>query len=89
MAIETIAIALLMAAIYTVLGYSKSLGEEFNPTKAAATVGLGLIIGAVMYASGMPITEVNVAGQLAIYGGLIYTIENVIKAVVRRWYGEE
>ena len=84
MAIETIGIALLMAVIYTLLGYSKSLGEEFNPTKAGATVGLGLLIGVVMYASGMPITEVNVAGQLAIYGGLIYTIENAIKAILRR-----
>ena len=89
MAIETIAIALLMAVIYVVLGMAKSTGEEFNPTKAGATVILGLVIGVVMYASGIPVTEVNVAGQLAIYGGLIYTIENVIKAVVRRWYGAE
>lgn len=87
MGIETIGVALLMAVLYTLLGYSKSLGEEFSPTKAGATVGLGLLIGAVMYVSGMPITEVNVAGQLAIYGGLIYTIENGIKAIVRR-YGE-
>lgn len=89
MAIETIAIALLMAVIYTLLGYSKSLGEEFNLTKAGATVGLGLLIGVVMYVSGMPITEVNVAGQLAIYGGLLYVFENIIKAIVRRWKGEE
>lgn len=84
MGIETIGIALLMAVIYTVLGYSKSPGEEFNPTKAAATVGLGLLIGTVMYTSGIPITEVNVTGQLAIYGGLLYAIENGIKAIVRR-----
>jgi len=84
MGIETIGIALLMAVIYTLLGVAKSVGEEFSPTKAGATVVLGLLIGVVMYASGMPITEVNVAGQLAIYGGLIYTIENIIKAIVRR-----
>lgn len=89
MAIETIAIALLMAVIYVVLGVAKSVGENFNPTKAGATVALGLLIGAAMYASGIPVTEVNVAGQLAIYGGLIYAIENVIKAILRRWNGEE
>ena len=88
MGIETIAIALLMAVIYTLLGMAKSVGEDFNPTKAGATVGLGLLIGVVMYVSGTPITEVNVAGQLAIYGGLLYVFENVIKAIMRRWKGE-
>ena len=89
MAIETIAIALLMAVVYTLLGVAKSVGEEFNPIKAGATIVLGLLIGVVMYVSGMPITEVNVAGQLAIYGGLLYVFENVIKAIMRRWKGGE
>jgi len=84
MGLETIGIALLMAVIYTLLGVAKSVGEEFNPTKAGATVLLGFVIGVFMYVSGMPITEVNVAGQLAIYGGLLYTFENLIKAIWRR-----
>lgn len=85
MGMETIGIALLMAVIYTLLGVAKSVGEDFAPTKAAATIMLGLVIGIVMHSSGMLITEVTVAGQLAIYGGLIYVFENIIKAIVRRW----
>ena len=85
MGIETIVIAFLMSVIYTLLGIAKSVGEDISPKKAVASVMLGVLIGAVMYASGIPITEVNVAGQLAIYGGLIYVFENIIKVIVRRW----
>jgi hypothetical protein len=88
MGIETIGIALLMAVIYTVLGVAKSVGEDFQPTKAGATIILGLIIGVFMYASGLPITNASVAEQLAVYGGLLYVIENIIKAIVRRWKKE-
>ena len=84
MAIETIGIALLMSVIYVVLGIAKSVGEEFDLTKAGATVILGLLIGVVLYASGTPITEVNVAGQMMIYGGAIYSFETLIKAIWRR-----
>lgn len=84
MGIETIGIAFFMAVVYVVLGVAKSAGEDFNPTKAGASVLLGLLIGVVMYLSGLPVTEVGVAAQLAIYGGLIYTFENLIKAIWRR-----
>lgn len=84
MAVETICIALLMAVVYVILGVTKSVGEKFNPTKAGATIALGVFIGVMMYASGIPITEVNVLGQLSIYGGLLYFFENLIKAITRR-----
>jgi len=89
MGIETIAIALFMAVIYVVLGVAKSAGEEISPRKAGASVLLGLLIGVVMYLSGLPITEVGVAEQLAIYGGLLYTFENIIKAIRRRVYKDK
>lgn len=82
--IETIAIALFMAVIYALLGIFKSPTEEVKPTKAAATIVLGLIIGSIMYLSGMPITQIGVAEQLAIYAGLLCTIENAIKGIKRR-----
>jgi hypothetical protein len=44
MGIETIGIALLMAVIYTVLGVAKSVGEDFQPTKAGATIRLWFLI---------------------------------------------
>jgi hypothetical protein len=87
MAIETIAIALVMAVIYTLLGVAKSAGEDINPTKAGASIGLGVLIGVCMYASGLPITEANVGVQLGIYGSLLYVFENIIKTIVRRWKG--
>jgi len=83
-AIETILISLLMSVIYVILGVAKSVGEDFEPIKAGATIVLGLIIGTVMYISGIPITEANVTEQLAIYCGLLYVLENIIKTIVRR-----
>jgi len=84
MGIATIGIALLMSVIYVILGVAKSVGEEFNPVKAVSTVLLGLLIGVVMYLSGQPVTQAGVAEQLAVYGGLLYVIENLIKAFKRR-----
>ena len=84
MGIETIGIALLMSVIYTILGVAKSKGEKFDPTKASATIVLGLIIGVIMYTSGLPVTETGVYEQLAVYGGLLYVIENILKAIKRR-----
>lgn len=84
MTVETIGIALLMAVVYVILGVAKSVGEDFNPTKAGATIILGFVIGMIMYASEIPITEVNVIGQLSIYGGLLYFFENIIKTITRR-----
>ena len=84
MGIATIVIALLMSVIYVILGVAKSVGEQFNPVKAVSTVLLGLLIGVVMYISGQPVTQAGVAEQLAVYGGLLYVFENIIKAVVRR-----
>lgn len=84
MGVATIGVALLMSVIYVILGVAKSVGEEFNPVKAVSTVLLGLLIGVVMYISGQPITQAGITEQLAVYGGLLYVFENIIKAVVRR-----
>jgi len=84
MGIATIGIALLMSVIYVILGVAKSAGEQFEPVKAVSTVLLGLLIGVVMYISGQPITQAGITEQLAVYGGLLYVFENIIKAVVRR-----
>ena len=84
MGLETIGIALLMSVIYVILGVAKSTGEQFDPVKAVSTVLLGLLIGVVMCLSGQPVTEAGVAEQLAVYGGLLYVFENIIKALKRR-----
>lgn len=92
MEVETIGIALLTSVIYVIIGIAKSekfrTGEEgFSPLKASATIILGLVIGVIMYSSGIPVTEENVATQLLTYGGLLYVIENILKAIYRRIVG--
>ena len=80
----TILIAIVAAAIFAASGYLKSAGtENFEPTKFAATVLVGIVVGAVMYASGSPVTESSVAAQLGVYAGVIYPLViSVIFAVV-------
>jgi len=81
----TILIAIVAAAIFAASGYFKSVGtENFDTVKFAATVLVGLVVGAVMYASGSSVTESNVAAQLAMYAGVIAVVENVLKAFLRR-----
>ena len=81
----TILIAIVAAAVFAASGYLKSVGtENFDTPKFAATVLVGLVVGAVMCASGSPVTESNVAAQLAMYAGVIAVVENVLKAFLRR-----
>jgi len=81
----TILIAIVAAAIFAASGYLKSAGtENFEATKFAATVLVGIVVGAVMYASGSPITEANVATQIGTYAGVVAVVENVLKAFLRR-----
>ena len=82
----TILIAVVAAAIFAASGYLKSVGtENFEPAKFAATVLVGIVVGAVMYASGSPVTEANVATQIGIYAGVVAVVENVLKAILRRF----
>ncbi|MCW3128560.1 MAG: hypothetical protein N2V75_00415 [Methanophagales archaeon] len=81
----TILIAVLAAVIFAASGYLKSVGtENFDLEKFIATILVGAVVGAVMYASGSPVTESNVAAQLAMYAGVIAVVENVLKAFLRR-----
>ena len=82
--IETILIAVLSAALYALLGYEKSVGEKIDLTKAGATMILGGIIGALMVASGIEVTQISVMGQVVMYTGTICVIENFFKAIARR-----
>ena len=82
----TILIAILAAIIFAASGYLKSAGtENFEPTKFAATVLVGTVVGAVMYVSGSPVTEANVATQIGIYAGIVAVVENALKAILRRF----
>jgi len=81
-----ILIAIVAAAVFAASGYLKSAGtENFEPAKFAATVLVGIVVGAVMYVSGAPVTEANVATQIGTYAGVIAVVENVLKAILRRF----
>lgn len=82
--IETILIAVVSAALYALIGYAKSVNEEPDLTKAGATMILGGVIGVLMVASGIDVTQIGVMEQTTIYIGLVAVIENVLKALVRR-----
>ena len=82
----TIAVAILAAIIFAASGYLKSVGtEDFDAPKFAATDLVGAIVGAIMYASGSPVTEANVLEQLAAYAGIVVIVENILKAILRRF----
>ena len=83
--IEPILIAVVSAALYALVGYAKSVGEEPDLAKAGATMILGAVIGVLMAASGIDVTQINVTEQMVIYVGLVAVIENAIKAIVRRY----
>ena len=82
----TILIAIIAASIFAASGYLKSSNfENFEVTKFAATVIVGMAVGAIMYASGLEVTESNVMAQLAAYVGVIAVVENILKAILRRF----
>ena len=82
----TILIAIIAAAVFAASGYLKSSNfENFEVTKFAATIIVGMAVGAIMYVSGLEITETNVMAQLAAYTGVIVVVENILKGILRRF----
>lgn len=81
----TILYALLASAVFCVAFYLKSVGENFQWSKAIATVSVGLIIGAVSYLSGKAISEKDVLEQLAIYGSLVALVDTGLKILWRKF----
>ena len=82
----TVLIGIIASAVFAASGYLKSSNfENFEVTKFAATVIVGMAVGAIMYVSGLEITESNVVAQLAAYVGVIAVVENILKAILRRF----
>ena len=92
MDLSTIVLAVLAGAVYGGLFYFKAqqkTGEELDYKKFGATVLLAAIIGGVMGAAGMPVTQVTVEVQFAAYVGYVVVLENVLKLVWRKIYPPE
>jgi len=84
-----IVVAIVAAIIYALTGYFKSAKEEVDLVKAITTVIIGALVGAVLHGANIPITEETVAAQLLAYAGLIVFVENIVKAIYRRWIKKE
>jgi len=72
---------------YAVTGYLKSLKkdgkyEEFDPYKFGQSVCIGIAIGGISYLMGY---SLPVAEQYLYSTGLVALIENIKKAIIRRF----
>ena len=89
MDVSAIVLATLAGAGYGVLFYVKARqnsGEEFDLERFRATVLLAAIIGGIMGATGMPVTQVTLEVQLAAYVGYVVVLETVLKLIWRKIY---
>lgn len=88
MAIETIFLALVAAALYAGTQFIKKVvpgdkPEEFDWTKFAATVILGGLIGIAAALKGIVPDQTSVELQIGLFAGATVIIENAIKTVIR------
>ena len=91
--LQNAAIGALGGVAFALTGYLKtSQGrfkklEEFDVSKFLKTAGIGLVVGAVAGTSGMSYEHtVDYLTQIGIYGGITGLIENIVKAIVRRFH---
>jgi len=75
--------AIVAAVVYALAGLLKS-NESFEAPKMVATLIIGVLVGAVLWVSGVQPTQENVYATLAAYTGLIALTEFVIKGIIRR-----
>ena len=92
MDISSIILAAVAGALYGVLFYVKAQqksGEDFDYWKFGATVLLSAIIGVVMGAAGLPVTQATVELQIAAYVGYVVVLETLMKVTWRQLYPPE
>jgi len=76
--------AIVAALIYALAGYlDRQGGEVFDKMKMVATAVIGLVVGAVLWASGIPVTSENVMTQMAAYAGLVAIVYKVLHAGIK------
>lgn len=88
MTVETIAMGVFVAVIYSLSMYlKKALNPDNSQTldwyKVVSTAIVGGLVGLVMSQTGTVPTEIGVETQLAVLGGLVVLSENVLKIVWR------
>jgi len=86
--LSSLGIAILSAVVYSLSMYVKKHlnpdnPQSFDTVKFLTTLIWGIIVGAILQFSGLPITEQSVEEQFIAYAGLIAITENIVKAIVR------
>jgi len=76
-------IAMAAAAFYGISVYLKKMEgenpEKFDVYKFGGTVVVGLLIGAILYNAGIPVSEQELIVQIGIYAGAIALVENFFR----------
>lgn len=87
MSIETVAVAMTSAAIYSLVFYAKKSqktgGEPFDWYKLASTIIIGAGIGMASVYRGDTLSQADLEAQLTMYGGIALIVESAIKAAYR------
>lgn len=89
--IETIGYAVIAAIMYAGSMYLKKSTSSVNPqdfdvTKFVSTIVVAAVIAVSMVGAGATIvTEADITTQLATYAGLTAVVENVIRALYRKF----
>ena len=88
MTIETVAMGIFVAVIYSLSVYLKKALNTENPQeldmfKVLSTAIIGGVVGLVISTTGTLPTEVGVETQLAVMGGLVVLSENVLRIIYR------
>ncbi len=91
MDISPIFISLTAATIYSLLWYGRQVIDptkptpEYDPFQLVATLIVGVGVGVASLVSGVEITQAGLDAQLLSYGFLIAVVEQVGKALYRKF----
>ena len=91
MDISPIFISIAAAAVYSLLWYGRQVIDptkptpEYDPFQLVATLIVGAGVGVASLVSGVEITQAGLDAQLLSYGFLIAVVEQVGKALYRKF----
>lgn len=85
--LEQILTAILAGLTYSLTMYFKKLqkGESFDLWKLASTIVIGIFVAVSLVLSGAEINQLTFEQQFLMYAGLIPIVENILKAIYRRF----
>jgi drug/metabolite transporter (DMT)-like permease len=85
--IVTLVLILIAALVYSLSGYFKNQGQTFDLVKFLVAIVLGFVYGVFALFLGVQPTEADYGIFIATYGFIVVITENVIKGILRRFFG--